>query len=116
MGRRTCFLTRAVSHLTRYVVTPLGQGEQPPKYLAYLVALRFERRRIKQNTVARLKSKYLAPPNILGWLRYWKTQCKLWKLCLNARNISTTRFRKASNEKSMLFCVEKVSVDKSNNS
>jgi len=42
----------------------------PLKFLAYLVVLCFERRCPKQNTVAHLKSKYLAPPNILGWLHY----------------------------------------------
>jgi len=48
----------------------------PPKFLAYLVILCFERRYPKQNIVARLKSHILAPqmfwiPTILGWLRHW---------------------------------------------
>jgi len=42
----------------------------PPKFLAYLVVLCFDRRCPKQYTlIARLKSKYLAPPKIFGWLR-----------------------------------------------
>jgi len=40
-----------------------------PKFLAYLVILCSERQCPKQNTVARLKSKYLAPQKILGRLR-----------------------------------------------
>jgi len=47
-----------------------GRGVHSPKiFLAYLVVLCFERRCPKQNTVARLKSKYLAP-KVLGWLCY----------------------------------------------
>jgi len=42
----------------------------PPTFLACLVVLRLERRCPKRDTVARLKSKYLAPPKVLGWLRY----------------------------------------------
>jgi len=41
-----------------------------PKFLAYLVGFCFERRYPKTNTVARLKSKLLTPPKILGWLRH----------------------------------------------
>ena len=41
-----------------------------PQFLAYLVVLCFEKRCPEQNTVARLKSKYLAPPKIFGWLRH----------------------------------------------
>jgi len=36
------------------------QGSHAPKFLAYLVVLCFEKRCPKQNTVARLKSKYLS--------------------------------------------------------
>jgi len=43
-----------------------AKGAMPPQFLAYLVVLRFERRCPKPNTVARLKSKYLAFPKILG--------------------------------------------------
>jgi len=44
----------------------------PAKFLAYLVILCFESQCPKPNTVARLKSKCLAPPKIfLGWLRHW---------------------------------------------
>ena len=43
----------------------------PFKFLACLVVLCFERRFPKQNTVARLKSKYLPPKNFGVWLRYW---------------------------------------------
>ena len=42
----------------------------PPKFLAYFVVLWFETLCPKENTVARLKSKYLIP-KILSWLRYW---------------------------------------------
>jgi len=42
----------------------------PPEFRAHLVVLCFDRRCLKQNTVARLESKYLAAPKILGWLRY----------------------------------------------
>jgi len=35
-----------------------------PKYLEYLDILGFERRYLKQNTVARLKSNILSPPKI----------------------------------------------------
>jgi len=40
-----------------------------PKFLAYLVILCFERRCLKQNTVARLKLSDLVHPKILCWLR-----------------------------------------------
>jgi len=49
-----------------------GKGPwPPPKFLAYLVILCFERLCIKPSTVPRLKSKYLAPPKMLIWLRHW---------------------------------------------
>jgi len=38
----------------------------PPKFLAYLVILCFDRQCPEQNTVARLKSKYLAPRKKFG--------------------------------------------------
>ena len=40
----------------------------PKNFLAYLVVLCFERRCLKQNTVARLKSKIFAPPKF--WAGY----------------------------------------------
>ena len=46
------------------------QGCTPSKFLAYLVILCFESRCLKQNTVARLKSKDLAPSKFLGRLRH----------------------------------------------
>jgi len=48
--------------VARGVITPVN-------FLADLVVLCFERRRPKQNTVARLKLKNL-PLKILGWLGY----------------------------------------------
>jgi len=42
----------------------------PARFRACLVVLCFERRWHEPNTIACLKSKYLAPPKILGWLRY----------------------------------------------
>ena len=43
-------------------------GYRAPKFLEYLVILRFEKRYPIQNTVARLKSKILAPPKV--WAGY----------------------------------------------
>jgi len=41
-------------------------GNAPSKFLEYLVVLCFERRCIKSNTVACLKSKYLAHPKYIS--------------------------------------------------
>jgi len=46
-----------------------------PKFLVYLVVLRFERCYPKQNTVACSKSKYLAQKKISGQLRYCPQAC-----------------------------------------
>jgi len=46
------------------------RGHGSLKFLAHVVVLCFERQCPKPNTVARLNSKYLAPPKISGWLRY----------------------------------------------
>jgi len=40
----------------------------PTRFVAYLLVLCFERRYLKQNTVARLKSSILPPPNV--WADY----------------------------------------------
>jgi len=67
------------SVFSRYlsIGVPRGnQGQCLPTFLAYLVISCFEKRLPRQNTVARLKSKILSPPNflalskILGWLRH----------------------------------------------
>jgi len=46
------------------------RGHALYKLLAYLAVLCFKRRRPKANSGARWKSKYLAPPKVLVWLRY----------------------------------------------
>ena len=57
------------------------KGPCPPKFLENIVILCFERRFSKQNSVIRLKSNTLTPPNFLarpkflGWLRYWSGLC-----------------------------------------
>ena len=51
----------------------VGQGAMRPRFVAYLVVLYCDRPCPKQNTVARLKSKY-SPP-ILGSQRHW---LQLW--------------------------------------
>jgi len=43
-----------------------AQGTMPPQFLAYPVILFFEKRCLKQNTVARLKSNILSPPKFLA--------------------------------------------------
>jgi len=53
------------------LVGPVARGAiASPKFLVYLVVLCFEWRCRKPSTVARLQSKYLASPKLLGWLRY----------------------------------------------
>ena len=53
----------------------------PPKVLENIDILCFESRFFKQNSVIRLKSNILAPPQIfappkfLGWLRHWSQMC-----------------------------------------
>jgi len=48
-----------------------------PKFSKHVVILCFETRYPKQNSGIRLKSNifpgtnFLAPPKLLGWLRYW---------------------------------------------
>jgi len=59
------------SHVFDIDVTMGPRGPWSPKFLAYLVILRFAGRCHKQNTVARLKSKELFPQNSYDWLRYW---------------------------------------------
>jgi len=63
--------------LLRLPYIDVARGGMAPKFLACLVVLCFERRCFKENTVARLKSKYLALQKILGWLRY----CFLMERC-----------------------------------
>jgi len=69
-------------NLLSKLVMPVGvdrgaKGPWPPKFLEHIVILYFERRFSKQNSVIRLKSDILAPPNFfahpkfLGWLRHW---------------------------------------------
>jgi len=48
-----------------------GRKGPPPKFLAYLVNLCFERQCPKQNAVARLKSKFATPKNCGLWLRHY---------------------------------------------
>ena len=69
-----CYINRKCLHevfslLTRYInCTYIGVsrggagGHGPSKFLDYLVILCFKRQYIKQNTVARLKSKILTHP------------------------------------------------------
>ena len=47
-----------------------AKGTIAPKFLKCLVVLCLERRFPKQNNVTRLKLEYLAPLQILGWLRH----------------------------------------------
>ena len=65
------------------------EGHDPPKFLENIVILCFERRFSKQNSVIRLKSSILSPPNFLvppkflGWIRHcWEsvpTAKKVWE-------------------------------------
>jgi len=55
-------------NLLSKLVMPVGvdrgaKGPSPPKFLEHIVILYFERRFSKQNSVIRLKSDILAPPN-----------------------------------------------------
>jgi len=47
------------------------KGHAPPKFLENIVILCFERRFSIQNSVIRLKSNILAPPNFLAPLNFW---------------------------------------------
>jgi len=47
-----------------------NQGAMPSEFLAYLIILRFEKRRPKQKYCCSPKIKHFGPPNRLGWLRY----------------------------------------------
>ena len=48
-----------------------GKGATPPKFLENIAILCFEWRFFKQNSVIRLKSSILTPPNFLVWLSHW---------------------------------------------
>jgi len=55
-------------------------------FLAYLVILCFERRCPKQNTVARLKSKFLAPTKKYFWAGYATALALLCKQLPNVKS------------------------------
>jgi len=86
-------------------VARVGRGSWPPKYLAYLVILCFERRYPKQNTVARLKSKILAPPKFFCprkklWAGYTAGQAGLFATSQNKPFFA----KKEKVKKSRIFC------------
>jgi len=63
-------------HLSTGVARGVSEAMPPTKFLENIVILCFERRFFKQNSVIRLKSSILAPPNFappkfLGWLRHY---------------------------------------------
>jgi len=76
----TLSITSGDFHPDSHIGVAMGwaKGAMPtPKFLENIVNLCFEKRFSKQNSVIRLKSNTLAPPNFLapskflGWLRHW---------------------------------------------
>jgi len=53
------------------MVIGVAKWAMPPKFLARLVILCFEKRRLKQKYCRSPEVKHFGPPEILGWLRYW---------------------------------------------
>ena len=84
--------TSNVNNFTSSISVATGvQGDHTPQiFFTYLVVLCFDRRCPKQNIVARLKSTYLSPQKILGWLRHWLQGIDSYNFSLSLEHLTST--------------------------